>query len=110
MEIEPPKPILGGYTADPHAVVFGDTTYVYPTSDKPGWNTTDFSVWSSKDLVKWKNEGMILDVTRDLSWAKVQGWAPAMIKRDDTYFFRRLVSPRQIALRASCSMRWGDRW
>ena len=48
MSIEPPKPILDGYTADPHAVVFDDTYYVYPTSDKPGWQTTDFSVWSSK--------------------------------------------------------------
>src|SRR6187549_1240365 len=40
MEIEPPDPILEGYTADPHALVIGDTTYVYPTSDKPGWQTT----------------------------------------------------------------------
>ena len=42
LAIEPPKPILEGYTADPHAVVFGDTAYVYPTSDKDGWQTTDF--------------------------------------------------------------------
>jgi beta-xylosidase len=87
MEIEPPKPILEGFTADPHAVVFGDTYYVYPTSDKPNWQTTDFSAWSSKDLVHWKNEGIILDVARDLSWAKIRAWAPAMIERDGKYFF-----------------------
>jgi len=87
MEIEPPKPILEGYTADPHAVVFDDTFYVYPTSDKANWQTTDFSCWSSKDLVHWKNEGMILDVARDLSWANVRAWAPAMIRRDGKYFF-----------------------
>ena len=46
----PPKPILSGFTADPAIRVFGDTYYIYPTSDKPNWLTTDFSVWSSKDL------------------------------------------------------------
>ena len=87
MALAPPKPILEGYTADPHAVVFDDTYYVYPTSDKDDWQTTDFSAWSSKDLVHWRNEGMILDVTRDLQWAKIRAWAPAMIRRDGKYFF-----------------------
>jgi beta-xylosidase len=85
--IEPPKPILEGYTADPHAVVFDDTYYVYPTSDKAQWQTTDFSCWSSKDLIHWKNEGLILDVTKDLKWAKIRAWAPAMIRRDGKYYF-----------------------
>jgi len=87
MAIEPPKPILEGYTADPHAVLFDDTYYVYPTSDKPNWQTTDFSCWSSKDLIHWKNEGIVLDVTKDLTWAKSRGWAPAAIRRDGKYFF-----------------------
>lgn len=46
-----PKPILDGFTADPAIRVFGDTYYVYPTSGKPNWMTTDFSVWSSTNLV-----------------------------------------------------------
>ncbi len=83
----PPEPILEGFTADPHAVVFGDTYYVYPTSDKPNWQTTDFSVWSSKDLINWKNEGMVLDVTKDLTWAKICAWAPAAISRNGKYYF-----------------------
>ncbi len=87
MAIKPPEPILEGFTADPHAVVFDDTYYVYPTSDKDEWKTTDFSCWSSKDLVTWKNEGMILDVTRELSWANLRAWAPAMTRRDGTYYF-----------------------
>ena len=85
--IPPPKPILEGHTADPHAVVFDDTYYVYPTSDKDEWQTTDFSCWSSRDLIHWKNEGMILDVTKDLKWANLRAWAPAMIRRDGKYFF-----------------------
>jgi beta-xylosidase len=86
MTIEPPKPILDGYTADPHVVMYDGTYYVYPTSDKGEWQTTDFSVWSSKDLVHWKNEGMILDVTRELKWANLRAWAPAAIRRDGKYY------------------------
>jgi beta-xylosidase len=87
MAIAPPPAILGGYTADPHAVVFDGTTYVYPTSDKGEWQTTEFSCWSSGDLVHWTDEGVVLDVTRDLRWANIRAWAPAMIRRDGKYFF-----------------------
>jgi beta-xylosidase len=83
----PPAPILEGHTADPDAHVFGDTYYVYPTSDKNEWLTTDFSCWSSKDLIHWKNEGIVLDVTRDLSWAHLKGWAPGVTTRKGRYYF-----------------------
>ena len=82
-----PKPILDGFTADPAIRVFGDTYYVYPTSDKPNWMTTDFSVWSSKNLIDWKKERMILDVTKELKWANIKAWAPDAIERYGTYFF-----------------------
>lgn len=82
-----PKPILDGYTADPAIRVFGDKYYVYPTSDKPYWNTTDFSVWSSPDLVNWKKEGLILDVTKDLKWANLKAWAPDCVERNGKYYF-----------------------
>lgn len=86
-DTQPPAPIIDGHTADPHAVVFDDTYYVYPTSDKGEWQTTDFSSWSSKDLIHWKNEGMILNVTTDLKWAKIRGWAPSVLRRDGKIFF-----------------------
>jgi Glycosyl hydrolases family 43 len=82
-----PKPILEGHTADPGIRVFGDTYYVYPTSDKPNWQTTDFSVWSSKNLIDWKKEGMILDVAHDLKWANIEAWAPDCIESKGTYYF-----------------------
>lgn len=84
---EPPKPVLDGFTADPSIRNFGGTYYIYPTSDKPEWQTTDFSVWSSKNLVDWKKEGMILDVASDLKWANVEAWAPDCIERNGTYYF-----------------------
>lgn len=82
-----PKPILDGYTADPAIRVFGDTYYVYPTSDKSNWLTTDFSVWSSKNLVTWKKEGMVLDVAHDLKWANIKAWAPDCIERNGKFYF-----------------------
>ncbi len=82
-----PAPILEGFTADPAIRVFGDTYYLYPTSDKPNWQTTDFSVWSSPNLVDWKRETMVMDVTRDLSWARIEAWAPDAIERNGTYYF-----------------------
>jgi len=86
-DAQPPKPILDGFNADPAIRVFGDTYYIYPTSDKPNWMTTDFSVWSSKNLVNWKKEGVVLDVTKDLAWAHIKAWAPDCIERNGTYYF-----------------------
>ncbi len=82
-----PKPVLGGFTADPAIRVFGDTYYIYPTSDRPEWNTTEFSVWSSKNLVEWKKEGVFMDISKDLGWATNKAWAPDCIERDGKYFF-----------------------
>jgi hypothetical protein len=82
-----PAPILDGFTADPAIRVFGDTYYIYPTSDKPNWNTTEFAVWSSKNLVSWNKEAVILDVTKDLKWADLQAWAPDCVERNGTYYF-----------------------
>lgn len=82
-----PKPILEGYTADPAIRVFGDTYYVYPTTDRPNWNTTEFAVWSSKNLVTWKKEGVFMNLTKDLAWATNKAWAPDCIERDGKYYF-----------------------
>ena len=82
-----PAPALAGLTADPAIRVFGDTYYIYPTSDRPYWNTTEFAVWSSKNLVDWKKEGVIIDLTKDISWAHNKAWAPDCIERDGKYYF-----------------------
>jgi len=87
-EVPAPKPILGGYTADPAIRVFGDTYYIYPTSDRPNWNTTEFAVWSSRNLVDWKKEGVFMNLANgDLSWATNKAWAPDCIERDGKYYF-----------------------
>lgn len=84
-----PAPVITDrFTADPHAIIIGDTYYIYPTVDKENWATTEFNVWSSKDLINWKNEGVIIDLAgtasgkRDVSWANIRAWAPGVIARD----------------------------
>ena len=85
---EAPAAVLPGLNADPHIAVFNGTFYLYPTTDgNVGWRSTSFSVWSSRDLVQWKNEGVILDLPRDLAWADERAWAPAIAERDGRYYF-----------------------
>ncbi|MBN2685672.1 MAG: family 43 glycosylhydrolase [Pontiellaceae bacterium] len=82
-----PAPVMETYTADPSIRVFGDTYYIYPTTDQPNWKTTEFNVWSSKNLVDWKRENTIIDLSKTISWANIRAWAPDCIERDGKYYF-----------------------
>ncbi|MEO5716563.1 MAG: family 43 glycosylhydrolase [Luteolibacter sp.] len=84
----PPPAALPGLTADPHIAAFGDTYYIYPTTDgSEGWMATSFHGWSSKDLKHWKDEGVILDLPRNLKWADVRAWAPAIASKNGKYYY-----------------------
>lgn len=83
-----PPAVLPGVNADPHIAVFGKTFYLYPTTDgSEGWMATSFHGWSSKDLVNWKDEGVILDLPKDLKWADVRAWAPAIAGKDGKFYY-----------------------
>ena len=82
------QPGAAGLNADPNIVAFGDTYYIYPTTDGfPGWGGTKFSAWSSKDLVNWTNRGVVLDLGPDVSWADKNAWAPTIAERGGKYYF-----------------------
>ncbi|MET9505148.1 family 43 glycosylhydrolase [Streptomyces sp. NPDC006622] len=82
------SPVLPGLNADPNIVRFGDTFYLYPTTDGfEGWSGTQFKAYSSTDLVHWKDHGVILDLGPDVSWADSRAWAPAMEERNGRYYF-----------------------
>jgi arabinoxylan arabinofuranohydrolase len=78
------NPVLEGYYADPE-IFFSERDqryYLYPTSDGHyGWSGTYFEVFSSPDLIHWENEGVILDLERDVSWADRNAWAPSAIEQ-----------------------------
>lgn len=83
-----PMSVLTGVYADPHIAVFGKKYYIYPTTDgSTGWNAISFSAWSSNDMQYWTNEGEVLNVARDLSWAKTKAWAPAITFKNGKYYF-----------------------
>lgn len=82
------NPVLPGVFADPNIIVFDDTFYMYPTTDGvANWGATAFSAFSSKNLVQWTNHGVILDVAKELTWAKGRAWAPGIARVGDTYYF-----------------------
>ncbi|WP_446684980.1 family 43 glycosylhydrolase [Kitasatospora gansuensis] len=82
------SPVLPGLTADPDIVRFGDTYYLYPTTDGfAGWSGTQFKAYSSRDLVHWTDHGVILDLGPDVSWADTRAWAPTMTEKNGKYYF-----------------------
>jgi beta-xylosidase len=83
---EPNKnnPVLHGSYADPE-ILYAEKTkkyYLYPTSDGyTNWSGTSFKTFSSKDLKSWKEEGVILDLEKDVSWTHRTAWAPCIIEK-----------------------------
>lgn len=86
------SPVLPGLYADPNIAVFGDTYYIYATTDGyAGWGGKDFYVWSSKNLVDWVRSDepfLTLDgAAGDVPWATGNAWAPTIIEREGKYYF-----------------------
>lgn len=86
------SPVLPGLYADPNIAVFGDTYYIYATTDGlPGWGGNEFYVWSSKNLVDWTRSAepfLKLDgANGNVPWATGNAWAPTIIERDGKYYF-----------------------
>ena len=81
------SPVLPGYNADPNIVRFGDTYWIYATTDGfDGWSSTTFKTWSSTDLVHWTEHPVILDLGPDVTWADGRAWAPAAIEKNGKYY------------------------
>lgn len=95
------NPVLPGEYADPDIDMFDGKYYIYPTTDGiSGWGGYQFHVFSSDNLVDWKDEGVILDLKADESyknqsgidtgtvkWADGNAWAPSIEKKDGKYYF-----------------------
>lgn len=78
------NPVLEGYYADPEILYSNKTKkyYIYPTSDGfDGWSGYYFKTFSSDNLVDWKDEGIILDLKKDVTWANRNAWAPCIVEK-----------------------------
>lgn len=68
------NPIIPGYFADPTIRKFGDTYYIYATTDGTGNGYGPAQVWMSKDFVNWKNCVM--------NWPNTEVvWAPDVVQQ-----------------------------
>lgn len=66
------NPIVPGYFADPTIRKFGDTYYIFATTDGTGNGYGPAQVWMSKDFVNWRNT--------ILNWPTTEVvWAPDVV-------------------------------
>ncbi len=78
------NPALEGFYADPEILYSRKNKkyYLYPTSDGfTSWSGTYFKTFSSDDLTDWKDEGIILDLKKDVPWGPRNAWAPTIAEK-----------------------------
>lgn len=79
------------FTADPAALVDGDTVWLYTGHDEAPNNDVffemhDWLAFSSEDMKNWKEHGPIMRAD-DFEWATGNAWASHMVKKDGRYWF-----------------------
>lgn len=80
------NPILPGYFADPTVKKFGDTYYIYATTDGSGAGFGPAQVWMSKDFKNW--------ILRPMNWPTSHWiWAPDVRLGDDGKYYMYYCQP-----------------
>ncbi len=79
------------FTADPAALVYNDSVYLYTGHDEASddfhfYKMNDWLVYSSADMKNWKEHPVPLKVS-DFSWAKADAWAAQVIERDGKFYW-----------------------
>ena len=83
------NPILPGYFADPTVKKFGDTYYIYATTDGNGGGFGPSQVWISKDFVNWS--------LQDMNWPTTHHyWAPDVTQAKDGKYYMYYCQPVEI--------------
>ena len=83
------NPLMPGYFADPTIKKFGDTYYLYATTDGNGGGFGPPQVWISKDFVNW---GL-----QDMNWpATHHYWAPDVTQARDGMYYLYYCQPVEI--------------
>ena len=79
------------YTADPAALVVGDSVYLYTGHDeaklpKEFYEMHEWLCFSSHDMIHWTKRGSPLNV-KAFHWAKDDAWASQVINRNGKYYW-----------------------
>lgn len=90
------NPFIPGYFADPTIRQFGDTYYLYATTDGTGNGYGPAQVWVSKDFTNWKNIVMNWPVTEVV-------WAPDVVQQPDGTFRYYYCEPCVVSIGESTS-------
>jgi beta-xylosidase len=81
------NPLFEGWYADPEIHCFNGRYYLYPTLSTEYERQVAFECWSSDDLTKWKNEGVILEL-KDVRWStNYAAWAPSVAEKNGRFYF-----------------------
>jgi beta-xylosidase len=80
------NPVFEGWYADPEATIFNKQYWIYPTYSAKYNQQVHFDAFSSPDLVNWTKHDNVLD-SSNVKWAKRAMWAPALVKKDNKYYF-----------------------
>lgn len=88
--------------ADPHAVIYGDRAYVYAGHDSPTATKTfvmkDWWIWSSADLVNWKQEGTLQPEDTFLKRPFNGCWAGFCVSQRNKYYWYFSAGPTEIGV------------
>ena len=79
------NPIVEGWYADPEAIIYNETYWVYPTYSDEYSKQVFMDCFSSPDLVNWTKHDRIID-TASVSWADSALWAPGVIGNNGKYY------------------------
>ena len=79
------------FTADPAPIVYKDTVFLYTGHDTAlvtdsNYRMPDWHVFSSTDMVRWKDHGAILS-PKTFSWATGDAYASQCIYRDGKFYW-----------------------
>jgi beta-xylosidase len=92
--------IKNKFTADPGAMVYNNTVYLYTGHDEAParqsrYVMNDWLCYSSTDMVNWKEHPVALKV-KDFTWAKGDAWASQVIPRNGKFYWYVAVEHKDI--------------
>ncbi|QOG02154.1 family 43 glycosylhydrolase [Flavobacterium sp. MDT1-60] len=79
------NPVLPGWFADPTIKKFGDTYYIYATTDNEMLASGAPTVWYSKDFKNWYN--YIMEIPSFSAKSITNFWAPDIVQGDDGKYY-----------------------
>ncbi len=79
------NPVFPGWYADPEAIIFNKTYWIYPTYSAKYEQQVFMDAFSSKDLLSWKKHARIID-TSAIKWAHKAMWAPSITEKGGKYY------------------------